>query len=119
MGDGHHGWAAADFLNLVRNLLVREVDDGLVLLSVLPDEWVGQPLEVHDAPTHHGRFSFAVRWHGERPALLWELQPHPGVERVTLTAPTLDESWSSTELRGEALLPPVAGAPGERGVSFA
>ena len=110
MGDGHHGWAAADFLSLVRNLLVREVEGGLALVSLLPDEWVGQSLEMHDAPTHHGRLSFAVRWHGERPALLWELEPHVGVDRVTLTAPGLDPSWSTTELRGEALLSPVPGA---------
>ena len=114
MGDGHHGWAAADFLSLVRSLLVREVDGGLALVSLLPDEWVGQSLDVHDAPTHHGRLSFAVRWHGERPAVLWELQPHPGVERVTLTAPGLDSAWSSDELRGEALLSPVPGASGLR-----
>jgi hypothetical protein len=110
MGDGHHGWAAADFLSLVRNLLVREATGGLALLSLLPDEWIGQPLAVHDAPTHYGRMSFAVRWHGERPALLWELDPHPGVERVRLTAPGLDKAWSSDDLRGEALLSPVAGA---------
>jgi hypothetical protein len=121
MGDGHHGWAAADFLSLVRNVLVREVDGGLVLLSVLPDEWVGQSLTVHDAPTRHGCLSFAVRWHGERPALLWELRPHPGVEHVTLRAPGLDSEWCTTDLRGETLLPPVTGAPGEpgqAGVSF-
>jgi hypothetical protein len=110
MGDGHHGWAAADFLSLVRNLLVREATGGLALLSLLPDEWIGQPLAVHGAPTHYGRMSFAVRWHGERPALLWELDPHPGVERVRLTAPGLDKAWSSDDLRGEALLSPVAGA---------
>jgi hypothetical protein len=110
MGDGHHGWAAADFLSLVRNLLVREVEGGLALLSMLPDEWVGQSLEVHDAPTHHGRLSFAVRWHGERPALLWELEPHAGVERVTLRTPGLDPSWSTGDRRGEALLSAVPGA---------
>ena len=81
------------------------------MVSLLPDEWMGRSLGVHDAPTHHGLLSYAVRWHGERPALLWELQPHPGVERVTLTAPGLDPDWSSDELRGEALLAPVAGAP--------
>jgi hypothetical protein len=110
MGDGHHGWAAADFMSLARNLLVREVDDGLALVSLLPDEWRGQSFAIHDAPTHHGRLSFAVRWHGERPALLWELQPHPGVERVRLTAPGLDPAWSTTDLRGEALLGPAADA---------
>jgi hypothetical protein len=111
MGDGHHGWAAADFMSLARNLLVREVaDDGLALVSLLPDDWASHSFAVHDAATHHGRLSFAVRWHGERPALLWELQPHPGVDRVRLTAPGLDPTWSSTDLRGEALLGPAAGA---------
>jgi hypothetical protein len=107
MGDGHHGWAAADFLSLVRNLLVREVDGGLALCTMLPDGWLGGGIEVHDAPTHHGRISFAVRWHGERPALLWELDPHPDQPPVRLTAPGLDPSWSSLEPRGEALLGPA------------
>jgi hypothetical protein len=112
MGDGHHGWAAADFLSFVRSLLVREVDGGLALCSMLPEAWVGQNLEVHDAPTHHGLLSFAVRWHGDRPALLWDLRPHEGRPSdgapVRLTAPGLDPAWSTTEAKGEALL--AAGA---------
>jgi hypothetical protein len=117
MGDGHHGWAAADFLSFVRMLLVREVEGGLALSSAVPDSWLGQGWEVHDAPTAHGTLSYAVRWHGERPALLWELRPHEGpagdgAGRVRLTAPGLDPAWSTTELKGEALLaapvrPPV------------
>jgi hypothetical protein len=109
MGDGHHGWAAADFLTFVRNLLVREADGGLVLCSMLPDGWAGQGIEVHNAPTHFGSLSFAVRWHGDRPALLWELEPHADVAGpVRLSAPGLDPAWSTTELRGEALLSPGA-----------
>lgn len=105
MGDGHHGWAAADFLSLVRNLLVRETDGGLALCSMLPEPWAGQGIEVHDAPTHFGKLSFAVRWHGERPALLWDLEPHGDIrEPVTLTAPGLAPAWSTTDLRGETLL---------------
>ncbi|HUQ39028.1 MAG TPA: hypothetical protein VM030_02655 [Acidimicrobiales bacterium] len=106
MGDGHHGWAAADFLTFVRDLLVREVDGGLDLCTMLPAAWDGQPIEVHDAPTAHGVLSFAVRWHGERPALLWDLRPHAGVDagEVRLRAPGLDPSWSTTEPKGDALL---------------
>jgi hypothetical protein len=116
MGDGHHGWAAADLLSVVRNLLVRDVRtvDGvtdLALCSMLPDAWLGQGIEVHDAPTHAGRLSFAVRWHGDRPALLWELDPHDGAA-ARFTAPGLDAAWTSSELQGEALLAPVA-APGQ------
>jgi hypothetical protein len=103
LGDGHHGGAAAALLGFVRQAMVREAPDGSVaLLTIFPPEWNGQPLEVHDAPTHHGRISYAVRWHGDRPALLWQCE-RPG---VTLTAPGLDRSFSTAEQSGEALLSP-------------
>jgi hypothetical protein len=48
--------------------------------------------------------SYAVRWHGNRPALLWECE-HPGLR---LHAPGLDGLWTTDEQQGEALLAPVA-----------
>ncbi len=103
LGDGHHGGAAAAFLGFVRQGLVRELPaGGLALATIFPPEWAGQPLEVHDAPTHHGRISYALRWHGDRPALLWHCE-QPG---VPLTAPGLDRSFSTSEQEGEALLAP-------------
>jgi hypothetical protein len=116
MGDGHHGWAGAELLSFVRDLLVREVDGegadgGLALSSLVPAGWYGQGWEVHDAPTAFGALSYAVRWHGDRVALLWEVTPHDGVTSVRLTAPGLDASWSTTDLRGEALLGPVPVPP--------
>ena len=111
-GDGHHLPTGADLLTFIRDLLVRDTDDGLVLCSVLPPAWLGQGFEVHDLPTGWGRLSYAVRWHGERPALLWELDPHPGCPPARLTAPGLDPSWVGHELRGDALLaaPVVSGS---------
>jgi hypothetical protein len=126
MGDGHHGWASAELLMFVRDLLVREVPPGespdaggaddsgdavLALSSLVPDGWYGQGWEVHDAPTAFGRISYAVRWHGDRVALLWEVDPHPGQGPVRLVAPGLDPTWSTTDLRGEALLGPVPVPP--------
>jgi len=103
MGDGHHGWAAADFLSFVRQVLVRETPEGgLAVCTLFPPEWAGQDVEVHEAPTHLGRVSYALRWHGDRPALLWECE-RPG---VPLTAPGLDRSWATNEPTGEALLGP-------------
>jgi hypothetical protein len=99
--------AAAGLVLLVLELLVRDTVDGLALVSQLPEPWLGQGLEVHDAPTSHGLCSFAVRWHGERPALLWELATAPGAPPPVLTAPGLDPTWSSTQPSGEALLAPV------------
>jgi hypothetical protein len=112
MGDGHHGWAAAELLTFVRDLLVREVAGGVALASLVPDGWYGQGWEVHDAPTAAGHVSYAVRWHGDRVALLWEVTPHVGVGKVRLTTPGIDPSWSTSERRGEALLGPVP-APSE------
>ena len=40
--------------------------------------------------------------------MLWELEPHAGDPPITITAPGLDPSWSTTEPRGEALLAKVA-----------
>lgn len=103
MGDGHHGWAAADFLSFVRCVLVNDGPDGSVrLLSLLPPGWEGGRLEVHDAPTHRGRVSYALRWDGDRPVLLWECE-QAGVQ---LSAPGLAPDWSTRDRTGEAVLPP-------------
>jgi hypothetical protein len=102
-GAGHSGAVGAGFLDFVRQVLVREIPGGgLALATIFPPEWAGHPVEVHDAPTDHGRISFALRWHGDRPALLWQCE-HPA---VVLTVPGLDRSFSSTEQSGEALLAP-------------
>lgn len=101
---GHDLAASAALVAAVRHQLVTETPDGLALLPVHPEGWYGGGVEVHDLPTEWGRLSYGVRWHGIRPALLWQLEPHAGVGPVTLTAPALDPTWSTTELRGDALL---------------
>jgi hypothetical protein len=99
-------------LALVRALLVDDVSDGAVdLWHLVPPAWLGQGVEVHDAPTPAGALSYAVRWHGARPALLWDAPAG-----VVLRAPGLDPSWSSGEVKGEALLAPVEPAGGLPGV---
>ena len=107
-GDDLDVSANAALLTAVRRLLVREVEDGLVLSPAVPDAWLGQGWEVHDVPTAEGRLAYAIRWHGDRPALLWELQPVPGRRPARLSVPSLDPSWSTTEPRGETLLAAVA-----------
>jgi hypothetical protein len=91
-----------------RDQLVSDTDAGLVVVPTWPDEWLGQGIGVHRAPTRWGRLSFAVRWHGARPALLWERDGSDGVPLRT----GLDASWSTEASRGEALLSPVEPAGG-------
>ena len=113
-GAPHDIEANARFLSTVRDLLVHDVVDpatgqatGLALLSVIPPSWLGQPVDVRDAPTPFGTLSYSVRWHGERPALLWEVLRHDDAAPCTITAPGLDARWHTTEPRGEALLDAV------------
>jgi hypothetical protein len=84
-------------------------DEMVLLADPVPSGWFGQSLEVHHAPLTDGSVSFAVRWHGERPALLWESN-HPGVVRC----PGLDPVWTGIGLKGEALLAaPIVGTVGK------
>jgi hypothetical protein len=105
-----HRDMTAEFCSFVRTLLVRDVAGGLSVCNLWPEEWRGQALEVHDAPTGAGLLSFAVRWHGRRPALLWELRPRH--DRPTmLRAPGLDPRWASVERAGDVLLDPTPRDP--------
>ncbi len=96
---------SAALLLALRGMLAHEsapsgADEPTVtFVAELPRAWRGQPVEVHGAPTRHGPVSFAVRWHGARPALLWD-----GPPGIRLVAPGLDPSWSTNEPSGDALL---------------
>ncbi|MEO6629006.1 MAG: hypothetical protein ABIP03_10615, partial [Aquihabitans sp.] len=109
--------AAAAVVLAARAVLFAERSDGVAILPVHPDGWYGAGIEVHDAPTEWGRLSYAIRWHGIRPALLWEFAPHRGVGPVHVTAPGLDPSWSTTEERGDALLGEVVPPRGLRSIA--
>jgi hypothetical protein len=104
----------AGFLVALRAALVRESGAGLELLPGFPPEWLGQSLTVDGLPLRAGLLAFAVRWHGARPALLWDAPA--GLE---LRATSLDPAWSAPGGAGETLLaePPSSLLPmgtGER-----
>jgi hypothetical protein len=77
-----------------------------VLCADHPPAWRGQALEVRAAPVGAGTVSYAVRWHGDRPALLWDAPPG-----TTVRIPGLDPDWESSAATGEALLAPPGPAP--------
>ncbi len=81
------------------------------LLAEVPSEWFGRPVDVRGFGTLWGRISFSVRWHGRRPALLWERIGSR--DPVELRCSGLDSSWSSVERRGETLLAEPLWVPSE------
>jgi hypothetical protein len=84
----------------------RLVERGALFPHGIPGEWLGQVVEAYGLPAGTGgtTVSFALRWHGERPAVLWEQTGAP----VVLTAPVVAPGWSSSAAKGEALWPAPA-----------
>lgn len=75
MGDGQHGWAAAEWLMMIRNCFVREEDNHLVIGSGILPEWLGGEASFGPTLTPWGRVSVRLKsnqleldaeWH-ERP----------------------------------------------------
>jgi hypothetical protein len=85
-GGGDDPVSAARFVLAARSLLIDDRGTDLVLLPRFPSGWRGGDVEVHRAPTRFGRISFGVRWHGPRPAMLWQFDPRsqPGGARTGL-----------------------------------
>jgi hypothetical protein len=97
--------AAAATVSAARAKLVDDFERRSI--NVLPgasDAWRGRSLDIANLPTNRGPISFALRWHGDKPALLWEAPPTKRRSRLTLRAPGLDPEWSTTDQSGEALL---------------
>jgi hypothetical protein len=89
---------------------------GDLLAAGMPSEWLGQNFEVHGVPTGPASaVSFAVRWHGERPAVLWECTG----AAVTLTSSQIASGWSTDDATGETLWPaPARSGSGTAGAVF-
>jgi len=85
MGDGHHVWASAEWVVLVRNCFVREEGNSLILCSGIPARWLsaGEAISFGPSPTAFGtlslqlapvqqgrvRVSWDANWHAAEPAI--------------------------------------------------
>jgi hypothetical protein len=85
---------------LDRRLVSTVADKCNLLPDGIPDDWMLQGFEAHGLPAgRSATVSFAVRWHGRRPAVIWERTGGP----VRLSATALDASWESDTETGEHL----------------
>ena len=75
---------------------------GRLLAAGVPAAWLGATVEAYGLPVGaSAQVSFALRWHGARPAVLWEVTGGS----VELTAPVVAPDWRTIEPVGEALWP--------------
>ncbi len=67
MGDGHHGWAAADLLHLIRDIAFFEEGDTLVITPVTFRRWFenGSTIQVKNARSYFGLLNFLIESHAD------------------------------------------------------
>ena len=83
-----------------RQLVKSDEHTARLMPNGFPPAWLGVSFEAHGlAIGLASTLSFAIRWHGDRPAVLWEVTGPP--------MPLTYGEWSTGQLSGEALWPPV------------
>ncbi|MDE3076456.1 MAG: hypothetical protein KGJ86_13625, partial [Chloroflexota bacterium] len=91
IGDMPHGWTAAEYASLVRDMLLYESGDRLVLGAGVRPQWLapGETVAVNDLPTYFGRASYRLTRSGH--ALLLDVtmaSPPRGGFDLHLPAPS-------------------------------
>lgn len=104
MGDGHHVWAAAEWVLMIRNCFVREEGERLILCAGIPQRWLDQatPIRFGPAPTAFGTVSITIT-PGAAPRVDWQGEWHHDAPPIEIRLPgfaPVDASGNS----GSALL---------------
>ncbi|MFP4255512.1 MAG: hypothetical protein ACLFQ9_01495 [Desulfobacterales bacterium] len=98
MGDGQHGWAAGEWVLMMRSLFVREEENALVIGSGVFEKWLSGPEAIGfgPTPTPHGEVTVNIEpenggaaveitgeWRKDSPEIRIEI---PGFEPVAVDA---------------------------------
>jgi hypothetical protein len=89
MGDGQHGWAAAEWLMMMRNLFVREEGRSIVIGSGIFPEWLesGQDLVFGPTLVPGGRVAVRLQPSAGALSLDLDLQQQTGTADVQVAVP--------------------------------
>jgi hypothetical protein len=116
-GDMPHNWASAEFIRLVRHLLVFEIGDTLHVLPGLPAEWriPGKTLRLERTPTRYGPVTLEATFGADGSCqatiardMSWPIQPAAVVlhaDRLGGGALRLDSQPSTVAPDGTVVLP--------------
>jgi hypothetical protein len=102
MGDGQHGWAAAEWIMMMRNCFVREESDRLIVGSGLFDQWFDSDDDLCFGPTLTPWGAVSVRiertrtepmlriegaWRNEPPRIDVAISGYPAIPNVNASVP--------------------------------
>jgi hypothetical protein len=89
MGDGQHGWAAAEWVMMIRNLFVREEGNRLIVGSGLFAEWFDTEDDIYFGPTltPWGTVTVRIVRPASEPLLSVDAHWHEDAPRVDIEVP--------------------------------
>ena len=109
MGDGQHGWAAAEWVMMIRNIFLREEGQKLILGEGIFPEWLDKKADIGFGPTQTPFGPVAIRifrqgaeflsaldadWRNDLPLVEIRI---PGFHNETLTH--FDGNWKLKALK--------------------
>ncbi|MCP5145455.1 MAG: hypothetical protein H6978_11650 [Gammaproteobacteria bacterium] len=99
MGDGQHGWAAAEWLLALRNCFIREDTDGVTMGSGIPAAWLhgGQTASCLHTVLRVGTADVALGGGSEAPWLRWRIDWRDGPRPLRIAVP----GYRSIELNNQ------------------
>jgi len=55
-----HGWSGSLMLGTIRDIMVREDDEGNIYLGIgIPESWMNKPFSIENFPTYYGEISYS------------------------------------------------------------
>ncbi len=116
-GDMPHAWAAASYATLVREMLISEHNNALVLLQGAPEWWLTESREItlNNAPTHYGKINIHTHndivptengWDGKLTLKLSGASPPGGYRWALPTQPNTISGPSGTRIENGVLIIP-------------
>jgi hypothetical protein len=108
IGDMPHNWASAEFIRMVRHMLILERGRELHLLSAMPPGWThgGNVIQLNDIPTNFGLMSLLVRVaEDERSGLIRIIPPEREViEKIVVHLEHFEHYVRSVRKEGKQIL---------------
>jgi hypothetical protein len=113
MGDGHHAWASAEWIMIMRNLFVRAEGRTLVLGAGLFPDWLtaGAQLAFGPGLTDFGRITLQIEPGTHNSRVTWEAEWHHPPDRIRLALPGHAPRDTGCEPHGDIVLPRVKEPP--------
>ncbi len=112
MGDGQHIWASAEWIQMIRNMFVREeeTEKTVILCSGIPQGWLVEdsPIYFGHTLTVFGKIAVTITC-GEKIKISWDAQWYGDAPRIEIHLPgylkrTADEDKNFIEIKKEERL---------------